>query len=203
MRKEVITSQLECNAPIGEIEANVITKLLEEDKKVWEAVTLAEYEQLGDTALTLEEYRTETRVVVEVTEEHPEQTELVRPYIPTEVTEEMVLIELEKYHPEYADMLKARKMSAIEGISVVHHDVEYDGHTRARSDMGIIVALANFKMIQEMVSILPEFQPVYDAIYKVSIDWKGKDNTTHTVQRESVAETLESAMQEYAKQLGV
>lgn len=97
---------------------------------------------------------------------------------------------------------KAKKLKAIDEISVETNSVEYDAHTRGRADMSSIVALANFQFIQAVVANNEELQPLYDAVYKSTLDWKGKDNLVHEVQVESIAETAISAYEEYAKVIG-
>lgn len=94
------------------------------------------------------------------------------------------------------------KLKAIEEIIVSKNNVEYDAHTRGRSDINGVVALANFKFNQALVTVMPELQPIYDAIYKSTVDWKCADNKVHTVQVESIAEVGIDAMNEYAKAIG-
>lgn len=98
---------------------------------------------------------------------------------------------------------KSKKFEDIEMISTTVNSVEYDGHTRARADLTGVTALANFEFIKALVASNPEFQPVYDAIYKQTKEWLGKDNKPHNVQIESVAEAGIKAYETYAKVIGV
>jgi len=94
------------------------------------------------------------------------------------------------------------KLVGIEKIAVTKGEVEYDAHTRARGDINGVVALANYEFNKALVDIMPELQPIYDAVYGSSVDWKGADNSVNSVLIEDVAEVGISAMREYAKVIG-
>jgi len=179
-----------------------------------EAVPQVEIDYSEDESyVTLEEYKNETRVVseaveatydedgMELTPYVPEVTELVRPYIAKEITDEIVDAELAKL-PEMEEYNKTKNLDEIEKIQVEANGVDYDAHSRGRSDMNGVVALANFKFIKALADSMPEVMPIYEAVYKKTLNWKGADNKVHTVQAESVAEAGIAAMTEYAKVIG-
>ena len=163
--------------------------------------------------VTYEEFKNETKVVTSAVEEVldedgtvltpavAEVTAMVRPYVAPVVTDEQIQVELDKL-PEYAEYKKRLKTEAMDKLTVVHNSVEYDAHTRSRGDMATITALANHAFIKALASTTPEMQAVYDAVYKQVLPWKGTDNEVHNVQAESVIESLQLGIDEYAKVIG-
>jgi hypothetical protein len=95
------------------------------------------------------------------------------------------------------------KLANIEKIIITSGLVGFDAHTRARSDITGVVALASYEFNKALVTLMPELQPVYDAVYGSSVEWKGADNLVHSVLVEDVAEVGISAMREYAKVIGI
>lgn len=211
----------------GEVNANKDVTL--EEFEALEEVPTVQIEYDEATYVTLEEYKAETRVVSEaiyytyneyldyrateditVTEEEyaispylktEEVTELVRPYIAPEVTDERIQAELDGMS-EYVEYKSKAKSEAMEQLTVTHNSVEYDAHTRSRGDMTTITALANYLFIREVAKTSPEMQTLYDAIYKQTLPWKGADNEVHNVQAESIVEGLQLSIDEYAKVIG-
>lgn len=106
--------------------------------------------------------------------------------------------------------LQIEKLNDIEMLSTTVNTVEYDGHTRARSDLTGVTALANFRFNQLVVTKLGEgknivtaMQEAYQEVYKQTTTWLGKDNTPHEVQYESIAEAGIKVYDGYAELLGV
>lgn len=97
---------------------------------------------------------------------------------------------------------KKIKLVEIEKIVVTTDSVDYTAHTRARSDMTGVIALANHAFNEALVSFMPELQPLYDAVYKSTIRWKGDDNTVRDVHIAGIAEAGTAAMNEYARVIG-
>lgn len=119
------------------------------------------------------------------------------------------------YIKHVSELGKKEKLEAIENIQVEHNTVIYDAHTIARGDFTGVVALANYTFIRAMYeasknvteddALHPYAKMIidtYEVVYKESVVWRGADNLNHTVQAESIAETAQAAMEEYAKILG-
>jgi len=167
-----------------------------------------------ETYVTFEEYKNEAIVIQEaveatydedgitvLTEAIAEVTEQVRPYVPVEPTEEDIDTLLNSIS-EYKEYIKAEKESTKEAIKVEHSSVVYDGDFTSINYMSATVAVANHKMLQAMVQANPDLQPVYDAVYKSTVGWKGADNEVHTVQLESLSEALEKNLLEIKNVIG-
>ena len=117
--------------------------------------------------------------------------------------------------------IKDAKIKELENILVEQHGVEYDGNMKAQHNMSAVGTLANWKFNQALGQLLlqasmntdmPEASRaviatlgqatigIYNAIYKdTKMLWKGADNEIHTVQGESILESLEKAMYEVGK----
>lgn len=89
---------------------------------------------------------------------------------------------------------KAIKQQAKDEMTTTHNTVEYDTDTTSLVYMNAVANIANFKFIQALVANDTTLQPLYDAVYKSQVSWRGADNVTHTVQIESLAEAIEAAM---------
>ncbi|RXK03783.1 hypothetical protein CRV02_00900 [Arcobacter sp. CECT 8989] len=97
---------------------------------------------------------------------------------------------------------KEQKLKDIEMITATVDTVEYDAHSRGRADLTGVIALANYQFIKALVVSNPEFKTVYDSIYKQTKNWLGKDNKSHSVQIESIAEAGVQAYEKYAEVIG-
>lgn len=110
-----------------------------------------------------------------------------------------------KYYEYQPDPIKgdsAFKKEAKEKLETTHNTVPYNTDTESLVYMNAITNLANFKFIQALVANDPvALQPLYDAVYKSTIEWKGADNVAHTVQLESLAEAIETAMTKLATEV--
>ena len=109
---------------------------------------------------------------------------------------ERARLKLEQQHANKVKLVDIEKIIVTSGL------VGFDAHTRARGDITGVVALANYEFNKALLVLMPELQPVYDAVYGSSVDWKGADNLVHSVLIEDVAEVGISAMREYAKVIG-
>lgn len=114
---------------------------------------------------------------------------------------DMVVLERAKakLEQQYAKELKMRN---IEKLIVAINGIDFDAHTKARSDMTGVVALANYEFNKALTAAMPELQPVYDAIYGSSVGWKGADNLTYNVQIKDISVAGTSAMMKYAEAIG-
>lgn len=118
--------------------------------------------------------------------------------------------------PVYTEEFKGKdavKKETKETLKVKHNNVEYDADTISLIYMNSATARANHLFIQALVQANPNgfvdanqtitFQDLYDSIYKSTIGWKGADNIVHNVQIESLPESIEIAMNEIAKAIGI
>jgi len=159
-----------------------------------------------ESYITEKQYKNETRIIQEAveatedTEAIPEVTELVRPYIPVEATDEMIQAELDKI-PEYKEYVKAKIAKEKEEIKSVVNTVEYDGDFSSINYMSATVALVCFKCLQA-ISDGNSPKDAYTATFKEVCTWKGADNEPHDVQYESVAEALYESMKQVADKIG-
>lgn len=169
--------------------------------------------------VSYEDWLNETRVVSEAVEEVtepsedgtmevvvqeyvPEVKELVRPYIPIEVTDEMIETKLEEFN-EYAEYKNGLKDKAKEELVVEHNTVKYQGDPMSINFMSTVGAIGAMRMFQVLVQSGVITQEQYDSVYKTAEKWKGASNEIHDVQIEAVVEASELAMQELAKVIGV
>jgi len=102
--------------------------------------------------------------------------------------------DIEVYEEDKLVGKPAIKEQAKKDMKTEHNLVSYDTDTTSLVYMNAVTNLANFKFIQALVDSDVSLQPIYDAVYKSTIDWKGSDNLPHTVQIESIAEAIEMAM---------
>jgi len=106
------------------------------------------------------------------------------------------------YTPEQKTGSKALKEEAKETQTTTNKSVEYDTDTTSLVYMNAVTNVANFKFIEALVQANPEFETLFDAVYKTSIGWKGSDNNVHNVQLKSIIEAMELAMNQVAGTVG-
>lgn len=160
--------------------------------------------------VSYDDWLNETRVVKEAVLDdegnivEPEETELVRPY--TEPSDELISGLVEVYQPLQDKLVKkAKKQKEIElaELTVETNTVLYDANGQAVGNMSGVVGIANWRFNQAIASGTSAAD-AYKAIYKdTTIDWRGADNVTHSVQIESICEALENSMKAVAQVIGV
>jgi hypothetical protein len=174
----------------------VIQKTTIFDEAIQEEVTTTEvigFDYLDD-APTFEEYKNETIVIQEaveatydedgmiLTEAIPELTELVRPYIPIEVTDEMIQAELNKI-PEYKEYLSKQKQDKLNNLYVTVNDKVFDAHLEARLNMATAIQASSLTNQTET-------------------QWKMYDNSVQTVTIGELQQALILALTEVGKTIG-
>jgi ribosomal protein S11 len=153
--------------------------------------------------ITYEEYKNETRVVQEAVYESqevvhssenntvvtyedvlvtPEVTELVRPYIPVEVTDEMIQAELDKL-AEYKEYLSKQKQDKLNNLYVTVNDKVFDAHLEARLNMATAIQASSLTNQTET-------------------QWKMYDNSVQTVTVGELQQALILALTEVGKTIG-
>jgi hypothetical protein len=146
--------------------------------------------------VTFEEYKNETRVVQEAVYEDefvddinvgrklisPEVIELVRPYIPIEVTDEMIQAELDKL-PEYKEYLSKKKQDKLNSLYVTVNDKVFDAHLEARLNMATAIQASSLTNQTET-------------------QWKMYDNSVQTVTIGELQQALILALTEVGKTIG-
>jgi hypothetical protein len=144
--------------------------------------------------ITFEQYKNETRVIQEaveatydedgmvLTEAIPEVTELVRQYVPVEVTDEMVQAELDKL-PEYKEYLAKKKQDKLNNLYVAVNDKVFDAHLEARLNMATAIQASSLTNQTEA-------------------QWKMYDNSVQTVTVGELQQALILALTEVGKTIG-
>jgi hypothetical protein len=94
---------------------------------------------------------------------------------------------------------KQQKQKELDELQVSLNSVSYDAHMEGLGNMGIVVGGMTYKALKAMAKLSPDMQAIYDETFKQTVQWKGADNKLHTVQVESLAQTLEEAMNEKAQ----
>lgn len=98
---------------------------------------------------------------------------------------------------------KAIKVAGLDGLTITHNTVFYDADNKSIGNMSAVVALAGWKFNQALANGFTVVE-AYQIVYKdTTVNWKGADNLVHTVQAESICETLEVSMIEVATILKV
>jgi hypothetical protein len=143
---------------------------------------------------TFEEYKNETRVIQEAVEEVldedgiilteaiQEVSELVRPYIPVEVTDEMIQAELDNL-PEYKEYLSKQKQYKLNNLYVTVNDKVFDAHLEARLNMATAIQASSLTNQTET-------------------QWKMYDNSVQTVTIGELQQALILALTEVGKTIG-
>jgi hypothetical protein len=156
-----------------------------------------------ESYVTFEEYRNETRVIQEAVYESkeivnssenntvvtyedvlvtPEVTELVRPYIQVEITDEMIQAELDKL-PEYKEYLAKQKQDKLNNLYVTVNDKVFDAHLEARLNMATAIQASSLTNQTEA-------------------QWKMYDNSVQTVTIGELQQALILALTEVGKTIG-
>ena len=111
--------------------------------------------------------------------------------------------EAAKQLEEAQEVLTTKKIDSLDKLVITHNTVAYDANGKAIGNMAAVMGIANFKFNQyTSVGALLEDgtrqvltnAEAYETVYKSTIVWKGNDNLSHTVQIESICETLEKSM---------
>jgi hypothetical protein len=156
-----------------------------------------------ESYVTFDEYKNETIVVTEAVYESkeiingsenstvvtyedvlvtPEVTELVRPYVPIEVTDEMIQAELDKLH-EYKEYLSKQKQDKLNSLYVTVNDKVFDAHLEARLNMATAIQASSLTNQTET-------------------QWKMYDNSVQTVTIGELQQALILALTEVGKTIG-
>jgi hypothetical protein len=144
--------------------------------------------------VTFEQYKNETIVIQEAVEEVldeegmivtpaiQEVTELVRTYIPIEVTDEMIQSELDKL-PEYKEYLSKQKQDKLNNLYVTVNEKVFDAHLEARLNMATAIQASSLTNQTET-------------------QWKMYDNSVQTVTIGELQQALILALTEVGKTIG-
>ena len=92
---------------------------------------------------------------------------------------------------------KVIKNQQLDTLIVEANTVPFDANIQSIGYMSSVLALANFKYNQAVISDVAAVD-AYNAVYKTVINWKNANDTISNVQLETVAEALEKAMLEIA-----
>lgn len=170
--------------------------------------------------VTLDEYIKETTVVTPAVEEVPATYDSkgveLTPYIPavaevTKLVREFIpkvnyTTEIDAYlanSTEYMHRLKEEKEKKLNKLVVTANTILYNADGKALGNMASVVGIANWSFNQLLANGTSALD-AYDAVYKsTTVNWRGADNTTHSVQVESICEALKASMVEIAVVLGV
>ena len=112
------------------------------------------------------------------------------------------------------------KKEILNKLKVDNNGIPYDADRIAISNMNAVTSIANWKFNQAIGSTFnmlaqdPSrdkktkamfgamayvFKEIYENVFNTRIPWKGADNEIHQVEAESIAESLEKAMQKLAQ----
>jgi ribosomal protein S11 len=165
----------------------------EEGNEVRTPAEYLTYEEYRDERVVIQEAVYESKEIVNSSENNtvvtyedvlvtPEVTELVRPYIPVEVTDEMIQAELDKL-PEYKEYLSKQKQDKLNNLYVTVNDKVFDAHLEARLNMATAIQASSLTNLTET-------------------QWKMYDNSVQTVTVGELQQALILALTEVGKTIG-
>jgi hypothetical protein len=154
------------------------------------------------TPPTFEEYKNETKIIKEAiyddgTLVSDEIIEKVRPYIPKEILDVDILDKLNSFE-SFSKYKIQKEDKALNSLKVTTNSVPFDADTISINYMDSVLSLAIFKFIKSLSDIDESSKPLYDGVFKSTVNWKNAKDEISTVEIETLAETLEKAMMEVA-----
>ena len=199
-----------------------VVKDEETDEEITEQVKI-DYTD-DDSYLSLDDWRTERKLTTDtetyIDEDGEEQVRKVEVYVdvrPYEFDES--ILDFQTFLNNDGRAYKKRTRDAlVNQIAVTINAIEYDGDEKSQDRMNRIAGIANFKFIynlmlqmKEAVKNYPDEPMIlmfantiialYQAVYKDNkIPWVGTDNKVHTVQIETMIESMEKALEEMSKE---
>jgi len=140
MRIEIIKSQIECNAPIGEIRENLKLYYLFEDKKAWELAKQDEYNSLFLTTEDEDYMSYNEWLDLQIAYTQISTVDRVESYVETIVLPVVVTMRQARLALHQSGLL-ATIESAISGGTDEEMKIEWEYATELRRDWSSLIAL--------------------------------------------------------------
>lgn len=155
--------------------------------------------------VTFEEYKNETRVVVEAieaeadeegnvtTEAVEEVKEFVRPFVPKDSYDDSVIAYLAS-NDAYKELESKQAKLALENLVIPSHGVNFNADITSIGYMNAVSTLAIYGILKELSKASDVTNAIVNTVMSTKIPWKNADNEVSSIRVDTVLDALQETI---------